>query len=516
MTLRLPFDDLRPGPLLIPVLVPVGITVEVLEVVDRSGITEMAVIPGGRPAFESPCILRVGTSDYAIDVELEDEDGRRSGGELGQTGNRAEYRWRRWDHLGSPAALLIHIPASVVAQSSASTDPVAGALEHRSIDPGRVPDHWLVHHETLDLFAEMYAEAESDDRKAHGAKVVARLRRAITEREEAWPHEPGLDLSDPEDRNLRWGNQVLEEAMVAVAEAGIDHGIEPFIDAVRAVPYTGMVWNDIPLGVSHLHGCPHVPHDFEWPTWDAPGFEPNTEFPQLWKSASAAGEGPLTFLAQINLAEVPLPPSWPGPQDGWLLFFVDVIRLAAARFGGDPAVPGPHRVFYIPPEVEVTSRTPPWQHPVYARQGWREQGPPERMRYIGNGKTAWLTFDPIEVSNDDALRSFFGFRPRAESKPEVYDQVHEALESAHRERQHWLLGAPHAVQGEALVQALSGRWNDGEGPGNDPDDWLQLLQVASWDVAETFQDEVCKLHFFAHRDDVANGRFDRTLLTYQR
>ncbi|MEO6989183.1 MAG: DUF1963 domain-containing protein [Aquihabitans sp.] len=509
MTLRVPFDDLRPGPLLIPVLVPVGITVEVLEVASRADIAEMETISGPRD-FSAPNVLHMRTSDHTIRMELEDENGFR-GSDTGMiTGTLEEFRWRRTDRLGSPVALVIRVPGVVVAQSSASMNQSADVLDEPEGKPGSAPAHWRIRHEILDRFAEMYEEAESDEQKARGAKVVARLRRGATEREEAWPQEPGLDLSVPKDRNLRWGNQLLDEAMVAVAEAGIYHGIEPIVDAVGVAPYTGMVWNDIPLGVSHLHGCPHVPPDFEWPTCDAPGFEPYTD--GRWQNASAAGEGPLTFLAQINLAEVPLPPSWPGPQDGWLVFFVDVIRVAALN----PYVPGLHRVFYVPPDVEVTSRTPPWQHPVYARQGWREQGPPERMRYIGNGKTAWLTFDPIKVSNDDALNSYFYNRPPIGGESELYDQVHDALESAHRDWQHWMLGAPHPAQEQPLLVALNGRPSDDDGPGDDPDDWLQLLQVASWDVAETFQDEVCKLHFFAHRDDVAQGRFDRTLLTYQR
>jgi uncharacterized protein YwqG len=94
--------------------------------------------------------------------------------------------------------------------------------------------------------------------------------------------------------------------------------------------------NMLPPGASKLGGVPDLPPDAQWPTWRGM---------------------PLAFVAQINLAEIPVlhePDSL--PSSGLLSFFYHPDQMAVPAY--DPASRGGWRVFYYEGQVSQLQRRP--------------------------------------------------------------------------------------------------------------------------------------------------------------
>ncbi len=92
----------------------------------------------------------------------------------------------------------------------------------------------------------------------------------------------------------------------------------------------------VPTGGSKLGGRPDVPEDFVWPYFPEEG---------------GPGSTPLSFLAQINLAEAaPLDVNHELPPSGLLCFFYE---FDEQPWGCDPEDRGSGRVFYIPEGVPL-------------------------------------------------------------------------------------------------------------------------------------------------------------------
>ncbi|MDZ7814681.1 MAG: YwqG family protein [Planctomycetota bacterium] len=85
---------------------------------------------------------------------------------------------------------------------------------------------------------------------------------------------------------------------------------------------------------TRIGGCPDLPKKVEWPV---------------------SSEGPLAFIAQLNLTEVPdFPAKKVLPRKGMLLFFYAPYSL---QWGSDPAYIDRWRVmFFDDPHVNIASR----------------------------------------------------------------------------------------------------------------------------------------------------------------
>lgn len=507
---RFRIDQLHPGPLEVPELLDVGVRLEIVAPEEVPGFQlhpHASAYARSISTAAEDVTLAVWSNDPDLEVFAVDASGGRHHPGLRTTGSSAHWTFTAQDlrHL------VVRIPPTLVSRWNALH---GGAAMAAKLDGPR-PD-WDLQLVVLDRFVEMYAAAD-DAETGRGAKVVAALRDSLDRRRAAWPAPPPGPFSSSPSRKLdgTWGRQALLDALAAVDAAGLGRAVDPFDLVVGAVAHAGLRFDDVPIGVSHVHGYPHVPAGFSWPEWDCPGYDPGEIDDGLWQWQSPGGTGPLTFLAQVNLAEVPLFPSWPGPRAGWLLFFADVGRLEEADDEADRHRPGAHRVIYVRPGVELHRLMPPWKHPVYGHEGWRERDPGAGVRYIGYGRTAWLTFEPIEVPRLVSLQQAYVDDPRA--LPEDLGQwVRAALNRARRE-QHWIGGEPNPCQDDPLGFALRHGLgiDDRAALRQERGAWMQLLQLASDESTETLWGDGGLLHFFIREDDLRACRFDRTLLTSQ-
>ncbi len=162
---------------------------------------------------------------------------------------------------------------------------------------------------------------------------------------------------------------------------------------------------------SRLGGRGLLPPDIEWP----------------W-----AGERPLSFLAALDLAE--LPPSKTeavGPASGWLLFFADIedgLHELAANAPGSPA-----RAFYLPTHV----------NPVDATQFAGGQDPPPSLA------ERRVAFEPIlTLPAYDGAGATVGVRPDAHVRYDGASEVlWQALDQYAPGPRHWVRGHVCGVQG---------------------------------------------------------------------
>lgn len=208
----------------------------------------------------------------------------------------------------------------------------------------------------------------------------------------------------------------------------------------------------IALGASRLGGAPDVPADFDWPM---------------------CGERPLSFLAQLDLADVASPEL---PPRGWLLFFYDADLLP---FDFDPNDVDPRWVRYLEVDRATLRRREQPGSPAFAAQLTLVIDLP------GIGDSV-LEHAGLEVEDDVA-----------------YDTACQRLsQGEEHERYFHLLGHPQLIQDDMRLDA-SAQWrlllqldSDGEGLG-----WM-------WG-------DMGRLYFWIRRDDLAARNFDRVCLATQ-
>lgn len=105
--------------------------------------------------------------------------------------------------------------------------------------------------------------------------------------------------------------------------------------SIRVLPQAAPA-EPLPVGASRLGGTPDLPAEAHWPTWQG---------------------RPLSFLAQLNLAELAAYPAAAAlPAAGWLLFFYDAQEQP---WGSTPADRGRAVVLYQPAATVLTPRPLP-------------------------------------------------------------------------------------------------------------------------------------------------------------
>ncbi len=227
----------------------------------------------------------------------------------------------------------------------------------------------------------------------------------------------------------------------------------------------------IPVGSSKLGGLPDLPPDLAWPKWKT---------------------GYLAFVAQINLAELPVTESL--PDVGMLCFFYDREQSA---WGFDPNHKEGFRLWYFP-EVSQLTRS------VH----------PEASKF----PCARVSFEPFLSLPDSSSASLRALLLALEDDEKYFEFVQEHDGKA---PQHQILGWPHVIQGEMTLecQLVTNGIYAGDASGyKDPrrkelerrvDDWTLLLQIDSDKNAKMMWGDAGMLYVWIRREHLAAKSFDK-------
>jgi uncharacterized protein YwqG len=249
---------------------------------------------------------------------------------------------------------------------------------------------------------------------------------------------------------------------------------------IQLVPGPVLGSDTTPIGVSKLGGDPDLPIGMPWPV--RPGGEP------------------LSFLAQIDVSEVPKSGSGlPLPDHGLLLFFYDA---ETQPWGFDPADASGTQVLYVDERRSVQRLC----HP---------QGKISNVRTIqlvpGECLPTWETF------HDKA--SAAGFVPgRVTLEIDKLSDEDFALMTHYG---HALAGWPFVIQSpmELKCQLASNGIDVGHPEGYETPravelapgavDWRLLLQLDNDDALDWVWGDEGRLYFWCREQDMAQRRFDR-------
>ena len=331
--------------------------------------------------------------------------------------------------------------------------------------------------------------------------------------------------------------QLSEEETVRRCATRIRNSIEIRIGE-RAVP-------PLPTGASKFGGCPDLPEGTEWPfsnPRDCREFHPaslNALREETMRELGLPREeppkpGPMTLLAQINLADVhPLDVQNELPERGMLYFFYDPApEVVWFSQSVDEKRPGVMKVLFESGDFSG-----------FQRREWPEELP-EEYRF----SECPLTFSSEKMLPNDEDFSIYGREPAdggARLKPaENYDEIATSLgvlsptgryEAPGRAGEPFLhlLGYADLIQGP-IAASLEGRFHAAAQSGlpleasdgwrlDGASEWVLLFQFDSiWEAeivrrtgSELCLDDAGRLYFYIRRDDLQNRRFERTLMELQ-
>jgi uncharacterized protein YwqG len=262
-------------------------------------------------------------------------------------------------------------------------------------------------------------------------------------------------------------------------------------------------WRGKP-GASRFGGAPDVPPNFEWPRsayqerW---GTRPNGEPYQLREE----GGTPLTFVAQLNLAELHphLPDTTLLPSRGLLSLFFDRREMP---LGDDPDDPSGWRLFYFDTVDTLTAKTAP-----HAAGNPLKSCPIEPRRWLS--LPADLTHIPgHDQLNDRAWAAILDEAQRLELDSGVYRMfghagtIKEPMEpQADRIRRK--IGTDDAATWTAIERDIF--------ESESREKWHLLIQFPTDFRAGVDWCEAGTLFVWIHRDDLAARRFDKVWMTWQ-
>jgi uncharacterized protein YwqG len=242
--------------------------------------------------------------------------------------------------------------------------------------------------------------------------------------------------------------------------------------------------DEIPVGSSKLGGSPDLPAGFRWP---------------------AFGDQPLSFVAQVNLAEVHrLPGAEVLPGSGLLSFFYDSEQ---SIWGFDPQDRAGWTVKYWPVIEELRRTRLP--------DGLPEHGRYSACRLVPRSQ---VTFAPWESADIEAL---------ALTHDEMFAYSEAVPEPKEDGAIHRLLGHPDPIQGDMQLEAqlASHGLYCGDDTGYDDPraeqlrrtatEWRLLLQIDSEDAAGMMWGDLGRLYYWIRRADLARRRFDDVWLMLQ-
>lgn len=251
------------------------------------------------------------------------------------------------------------------------------------------------------------------------------------------------------------------------------------IHAVQLAPLDGS------QSRSKLGGLPDVPHGFVWPAWN---------------------EKPLAFIAQIELAAVPITDTLKGlPTRGMLYFFYDRDQ---STWGYDPKHRGSWRVIYCADDSTLSEADLPYELDANYLYSERRVVPRKIMSYPSPERLGGEVGDLFEAAFDleEELRS----------------------ESFQGGAEHQLGGFPNAIQGDQMeleAQLVFNGISCGDGSGYaDPRadelrpgaaDWQLLLQVDEDENCGMQWGDGGRLYFWIRRQDLAHQDFSNVWMILQ-
>jgi uncharacterized protein YwqG len=252
------------------------------------------------------------------------------------------------------------------------------------------------------------------------------------------------------------------------------------------------------VGASKLGGWPDLPAAFAWPEWK---------------------NGPLAFVAQINLQEIPANDLLPGA--GLLSFFYDAEQSA---WGFDPKDAEGFRTYFFTDTPALIRLSQPFRpKPVTVAQ---------RLRSLFGGKSQQLSqysscrlsFDPFLSLPEQAATAMEDLLSQLEDEQSYASFLESYLGP---EPQHQLLGLAQPVQGEMELECqlvTNGLYTGNPSGYRDPRrktleggaiDWMLLLQVDSDDSAGMMWGDLGMLYFWIRRQDLASLNFDKVWTVLQ-
>lgn len=238
------------------------------------------------------------------------------------------------------------------------------------------------------------------------------------------------------------------------------------------------------IGASRFGGSPDLPADLPWPHY---------------------GGRPLSFLAQINLSDVPVPAESQLPRTGFLAFFYET---ASMQWGFDPTDRGcSHVAFFEVPATELTRALPPQASP-----------PVETYQPCALTFASQADLPSLDDIICDPLQSEL-----ADGEGSAYSDVASSL---HEDTYHHLLGHAQIIQNDMRVEcqtASSGTdvstpdgYRRGEAMHGRALEWELLLQIDSDHEGPGWMwGDVGRLYFWLRKQDLAARRFDNAWLVLQ-
>ena len=249
---------------------------------------------------------------------------------------------------------------------------------------------------------------------------------------------------------------------------------------------------------SKLGGKPAVTAGFEWPHFEAENYD------------GEVASRPLSFLAQINLAEISAcDKDEVLPKRGLLLFFYEQESM---RWGFDPEDDGCSRVYYFEDVSELCECDLP--------DGLKDEYKVKEYDVTFAAKNSYPSYEELECYSD------------VECDWDDYDEAVEKRGYEMDFERHKMLGYADLIQGEMLTEcerttrglycgdAESYREtsdDEAEDINKAASDWVLLFQMASIrdDDYELMFGDLGDLYFYVRKDDLRERNFDRVWLVLQ-
>lgn len=249
--------------------------------------------------------------------------------------------------------------------------------------------------------------------------------------------------------------------------------------AIRLTPSSG-------AGLSRIGGLPSLPDGMAWPEWKGK---------------------PLSFICQLNLAEIPEACDRQGlPKSGMLYFFYDQEQ---STWGFDPKDQGSWRVLYVaaPPADDMARLAPP---------GLAKDAVFKEKR---------VSFSPVKTYPDWQDERVSALELNDEQWDAYTDLCGKVFDDG---PQHHLLGYPSPVQGNDMdleCQLVSNGLYCGDETGyqaakvkeleSGRADWMLLFQLDTDDDTNMMWGDCGMIYFWIRKQDLQEGRFDKCWMILQ-
>ncbi len=243
--------------------------------------------------------------------------------------------------------------------------------------------------------------------------------------------------------------------------------------------------------VGRLGGLPRLPAEVAWPVWE--------------------GRGPLTFIASVDCAQLPLDAlDIRLPTDGTLLFFCfdgQIDQGAAPVIAVDRDTWPGARVLHLPAGTECAERQPP-----------------PRLRADVRSVPLTARVEPTAASGEHPLihEAFLAglTSEAADDHPVNSEEFEEAVWAegwgpGHRIGGHaWTLQGPVEIEAAAGVLGAEVAWDSPELL-DEAKGWLLLAQIDCEEAEGVVWDDTGALYWLIRPEDLAARSFDRAICTFQ-